>query len=197
MAVFAVYIVKELSFQGQVRQFGNTYHYRTSIDSPFDDQATAERVAGAEREITSASVKFVEWRTWGPTDGSDFDNVMREVGTLDYNGNGATASGLFAECAVLVSWEISRSEVLNRRRWLRKYIRMPQVGPAMMEATMEGRAPIDESVMSYYMEYGNTVKSTGGPTQDAFPLCTEDGDGVPLATNPIVKPYLVTRQIGS
>jgi hypothetical protein len=196
VGVFAVYIKKETRYFGEFRQFGNTYHYKTAPGQVFNDQTVAEAVAELERPVTDQNVNFTGWTTWGPTDGTALANVIRASGDLTGPGGGGTTDGLYKEVCALVVIEIGRSAVLNRRRWLRKFLRMPSApGLSLPVTTMSGSQPIPASMVSALEGYGNGIKniSQGGTSVG---LCTEKGDEIPLGTPAQVRPFLFTRQIG-
>jgi hypothetical protein len=196
MAVFAVYIEKQSQYFGELAVFGNTYHYSTDPGQVFLDQAVAEDVAAAEAVVTQSSVDFIRWQTWGPTDGAPLANVMREAGELAFSGGGSAVAGTYKEACALVVLEIARSPLLNRRRWLRKFVRVP--GGATMGLTgdtLAGSAPLSPELQALLVAYGNEIKTMPN-VADSYTLCTEAGDGVPVATNAQVRPYLFTRQIG-
>lgn len=193
MAVYALYIEKEVSYFGGVVVMGNTYHYLTAFGEPFRDAAVAEEVAEAEKTITTNEVAFVGWRTWGPTDGPIIDNIIRDAGPLSGVGFGAATQSMYREACALVTWPLERSAVLNRRRWLRKFIRLPssptgtfssgvQSGQVAMTAAQQ-----DAMVTSY----ANAVREV---SIEGHELCTAAGD-VPIGPAE-VRPYLYTRQIG-
>lgn len=194
MAVFAVYIEKEVDYHGAMRPFGNTYHYSTQTGEPFPDDELARFVANEERLVTASDVRFVRYRTWGPTDGPIFDNVMREEGTLNYFGAGADPSGAYREACSLVVWPLPRSPVTNRRRWLRKFLRLGfGSGSAPGPTVIEGSAPLPADAIASLVAYGDAVRSPGAlGLEDS--LCTEDGAEPNGPTE--VRPYLYTRQIG-
>ncbi len=196
MGVFAVYIKKESPYFGAVRPFGNTYHYKTAPGQVFDDQTVAEKVLLEERKVTQSSVTFKGWTTWGPTDGPDLGNVIRQSGTATGPGQASVAPGMYKEACGLIVIEIDRSPVLNRRRWLRKFLRNPgAVGVGMTAATLAGQDPLPAELQTALVAYGNAIKNIVQGASSVG-LCTEKGDGVPLGTNAQVRPYLFTRQIG-
>lgn len=196
MAVFAVYIEKETAYFGAVVKFGNTYHYETTPGQTFNDETIATEVATAEQQVTQANVSFVGWKTWGPTDGTKLANIIRASGEFNFNGFSATNTSLYKEACALVVWEISRSPVLNRRRWLRKFLRCPSSpGGSLTAASVSGSDPIGSTIQQALVDYGNAVKNVG-PATDPLTLCTEAGDQVPIGTDAQVRPYLFTRQIG-
>ncbi len=196
MAVYAVYIKKQSQYFGSLQDFGNTYHYKTTPGEVFRDQALAEAIAAAERKVTQRTVTYLGWQTWGPTDGAPLANVMRESGPFAFTGDGIDTPQTYKEACALVVLPIARSAILNRRRWLRKFIRVPgEVSLALSSGTLSGAAPLSGALQAALVAYGNAIKEITLLT-NAYTLCTEQGDGVPLATNAEVRPYLFTRQIG-
>ncbi len=196
MAVFAVYIEKQSQYFGELAVFGNTYHYSTDPAQTFNDQAVAEDVAAEEQKVMQSTVDFLSWQTWGPTDGAPLANVMRAAGEFAFSGTGTAIAGTYKEACALVVLEIARSPLLNRRRWLRKFVRVPG-GPTfgMTGDTLAGSAPLSPELQAHLVAYGNAIKTMPN-VSGAYTLCTEAGDGVPVATNAEVRPYLFTRQIG-
>lgn len=196
MAVFAVYIKKEVDYFGEVSPFGNTYHYETDPGQSFDDAAVAASLIAAEREVTQNTVKFIGWTSWGPTDGTALANVIRDGGVTDLQGLAFATAGTYRETAALVVIEIARSAVLNRRRWLRKFIRVPgSTTGSLPTGILQGSTPLSASVAAEFVAYGNKIKNID-MNATTLPLVTEQGDGVPLGTDAQVRPYLYTRQIG-
>lgn len=196
MAVFAVYVEKQAEYFGKLETFGNTYHYSTLPGQEFLDEDTANHVAEEERKVTQSNVQFVGWRTWGPTDGTQLANIIRASGDLDGIGGALKNSSTYKEACALVVLEIARSPLLNRRRWLRKFLRMPGGSTAMPDDVISGQQAIPQGLQDELVAYGNAVKRAPGPGADPYGLCTEEGDVVPLGTNAEVRPYLFTRQIG-
>ncbi len=197
MAVFAVYIKKETGYFGEVRPFGNTYHYETAPGQTFEDQAVAEELIRLEKGVTSSDATFTGWTTWGPTDGNALANVIRASGDASGAGQGQASSGMYKEACALVVIEISRSAMLNRRRWLRKFIRVPGAPAVGIASTiLSGESPLPAALQTALVNYGNDIKTITTGTE-FVDLVTESGDGIPLATPAQVRPYLFTRQIGS
>lgn len=193
MAVFAVYIEKETEYHGAMRVFGNTYHFKPPTGVPFDDALAAQNVHDAEKAITDNSVNFTRWTTWGPTDGAEVDNVMREAGEFADSGSVAAAESAYKEVCSLVVWPLPRSVPLNRRRWLRKYMRMAFSG-APLDPVLAGSDPLSESFrQNIVANYADPITALG--VGDDIVLCT--AEGVEPNAPPEVRPYLITRQIGS
>lgn len=197
MATFAVSIRKQSQYFGELRTFGNTYHYSTDVGEPFDDEAVATSVAIAEKEITQSTVEFIGWESWGPTDGAPLANVMRASGEFDGFGEGVASPGTYKEACALVVWPIARSPVFNRKRWLRKFIRVPGYSfEVTAPDVLAGSAPMSAGMQGALVAFGNDVKNIpyGASTAN---LSTEDGERMPVGTNAEVRPFLFTRQIGN
>lgn len=194
MAVFAVYIEKETSYRGEQKSFGNTYHFETSPTQVFNDQAVADQVKALEERVTSNKVTFTGWRTWGPTDGPAFENVIRETGELSGTGTNPSPSGMYKEACVLVVWPMPRSEVTNRRRWLRKFLRMGSVGTSITAEMAAGSERMDDTIRQLFLdEYATPLLSIQSSVDD---LTLVSEDGVASDQPPVIRPYYFTRQIG-
>lgn len=193
MAVFAVYIQKRTAYHGEERTFGNTYHYRTTTGEPFDDENVANQVMQAERAITSTDVRFIGWKTWGPTDGTAFDSVVREDGVWDLGGGGTDPGGVYREACTLVVWPMDRSPTTNRKRWLRKYLRLATGPTAEAPTVYEGSTAFSQAALDAFSNYAASVRDIVTDFQ-TYPLCNENGEGT---TEPgFARPYMFTRQIG-
>lgn len=194
MAVFAVRIVKREDYQGELREFGNTYHYLTTLGEPFGDSDVATVLSNAEKAVTQADVEFVRWESWGPTEGSAFDNVMRDRQPLTGTGAGGNQPLMYREACAVVAWELPRSPATNRRRWCRKFIRLVSAaGASWTDVQVSGRAPLPSSVQTALQTYANAVDEvTSGANQ--YQLCTKSG--VAVQALGVVRPYLFTRDIG-
>lgn len=194
MAVFAVRIRKSTLFEGSTREFGNTYHYKTSALEPFQDLAVATALKNQERLVMASDVTFLGWETWGPTDGSQFNNVMRESGVFNENGQGINTPAMYKEVAAVVAWPLPRSPSTNRKRWCRKFIRIPGNGTSQVnQAQAEGESPLSGAQLTALEAYGSAVRSI---TANALTvqLCTDDGTETTGAAQ--VRPFLKTREIG-
>lgn len=194
MAVFAVRIIKRELFEGLETEFGNTYHYLTTLGEPFSDAGVASALATAEKAVTSSAVDFVRYETWGPTEGSAFDNVIRERGTLSGTGSGNDVPGMYRECCAVVAWELPRSPSTNRRRWCRKFIRVPAwAAGSWTTAQLAGQAAIPAGYVTALTTYGNAVASVT-VSANTYELCTKNG--VAVSSGPLPRTYLKTREIG-
>lgn len=197
MAVFAVRIIKRDTYFGESREFGNTYHYRTIPGQVFEDQRVAEYLRDQEQPLLQDSVAFDRWETYGPTDGPAAANVIRDGGSLAGSGQATSISGMYKELCVLVTWEISRAPVTNRRRWLRKFFRMPGFPAGIVTDPMiQGEEPLPDSSRQAYIDYGNSVARVPGPGADPYELANEQGDGEAPVDGAMARPFLFTRDIG-
>ena len=193
MSTFAVYIQKREAYFGGVRTFGNTYHYTDGSLVPFNDAGIVAEIVAAEKLITQITVEFVEARTWGPTDGSEFDNVMREIIPLSGTGAGANIPNMYREASLLVAWPLPRSPATNRNRWLRKFIRLPGLS-GFTDGQVGGYEALSQSqINSVITNYGNAVRSVG-TAPEAWDLSTEDG--TKNTGDALVREFLTTREIG-
>lgn len=195
MAVFAIYIEKETEYFGERRKFGNIYHYRTAPGELFNDANVAQAVHDAEQNVLSPDADFVGWQSYGPTDGPVFDNVMREDGTFADSGNALAGASMYAEACLLCVWPLARSPVTNRKRWLRKFIRLGATAPVFTDAQLRGADALTSTQLAYILtNYIEPVTTVTGVVGSDHPLCTEDGD-TPEKPG-LCRPFLYTRQIG-
>lgn len=195
MAVFAIYIEKETNYFGSMKKFGNLYHVKTDPGQLMADQTAAQALHDAEKAISSPSVKFTGWQSYGPTDGPEFDNVMREDGTFSDQGFAAEEGAMYAEACMLVVWPLPRSPRTNRKRWLRKFVRLGVPTPSLSDAQVRAAAPLDNTQRQYVFDnYILPVTNVDGAAASTYELCTADGDTPDKPGE--VRPYLYTRQIG-
>lgn len=191
MATFAVYIEKRMRFKGTDNTFGNTYHYEQETTDPFQDVGVINAVADAEAAIMDQSVEFVRGTTWGPTDGPEVDNVIRETVELDQVAAfAAPTTFAYRTCALLVSWPMPRTEVLNRRRWLRKFIR-PVGGLDLTSEQKAGVEPVPQEVKDFVLSnYAEPIRVV---TLSTATLANEQG--VEHNGAPFVGDFVTTRQV--
>ncbi len=194
MAVFAVRIIKSTIFEGERREFGNTYHFRTTTGQIFLDQGVAEECASAEKPISSADVRFDRWETYGPTDGPRIDNVMREAGTLPTGiGSLNLASPLMKEYGALVVWPLPRAPVTNVKRWLRKFLRSAP-GDALTTTQAKEGGPLSASAKANLATYAARIADLTVGTV-TYSYSSEEGT-LPIAPG-LGRDFMTTREIGS
>lgn len=193
MAVFAWSIEKEGRYFGQPVRFGNTYHYLTDLVEFARDAEVAQQLIEAERQVLASDIRVVGWKSWGPTEGTEFANVMREDGVVDLPGLRTPLPAQYMESCALVVWPLPRSPVTNRKRWLRKFLRKASSG-FETDPVIAGKDPMDSGARDFfngnYIEAVTTIATIDGTKQ----LCTEDGT-LPNGAGE-VRPFYYTRQIG-
>ncbi len=193
MATFAVYIEKEIDYFGGSQRMGNTYHFQTQTLEAFNDATLAEYLAAEEKKVSSPAVRFVGWRTWGPTDGPVIDSIIRDEGPLSGVGTGNSATGIYAEACSLVVFPLPRSPVLNRRRFLRKFLRHSFGIGALTNEIAQGADPLPAGNIASLLSYANNVAT---PPTLGTGRSLSNSLGVVTNGPPEVRPYLYTRQIG-
>ena len=196
MAVFAVYIEKSTTYRNEENRFGNTYHYQTDFGDQFDDAEVAQFVHDQEQPVTQGIVNFVGWRTWGPTDGTAADNVIRESGVFADAGGAPTEANMYVTNAAVPIVEVQRAPVTNRRRYLWKFIRNPSVDLAAWTANqLRGIDPMPQEVQDALLAYAQAVTNFTTSGGSNITLCNAQGDATAVAADWTVNPYLRTRQI--
>ncbi len=193
-ATYALYIAKEESYFGAVRPFGNTYHFNVPDGTILSGSQASGVVANAEKLITSSEVDFKSWKVWGPTNGPAFANIIQSSGDLTGSGSGVPNTNVYREACYLIVWELGRSPTTNRRRWLRKFIRVPGgTSAALLPGVAAGVSPLtttqQNEILTAYANKITALVTTPGT------LSTDKGSE-PVGA-PQVRPYLYTRQIGS
>jgi hypothetical protein len=102
---------------------------------------------------------------------------------------------MYREACALIVWPLPRSPVLNRKRWLRKFIRLPGSQVSVMnDGPVGGYQEVPQTVRTDWLnDYAIDVLEVGA--SNTITLCTFSG--VEPNAPPEVRPYLYTRQIGS
>lgn len=194
MPVYAVYIEKRATYFGTDAVFGNTYHYLVS-DPPTDWEDFANNIAAEERNVTRSEVEFIGYSVWGPTDGSEFDNVIVDSGSWSFFGAITLQDQyMYREVCALAIWRLPRSQATNRRRWLRKFWRSAPGDASISGDALEGSAPIDSSALAALEAAATNLVNPTAADGTSGQLCTADGD-LPTDSGG-VRPYFYTRQIG-
>lgn len=194
MAVFAVYIEKTALWRGSTRVFGNTYHYRTDPGQLFTDEEVADWVATTESYFLASDVKISRVTTWGPTDQTEFDSVIRFSEARNIPGTVVLTKPMFREVGVLASWPLPRSPVTNRKRWLRKFYRSCPIDATITDAQLEGADPLTQDQRNTMWGHLQDIERAQSSTTGTVALCTSQGD-LPTSYG-YANEYLVTRQIG-
>lgn len=194
MAVFGLQTRKEIQYQGALSPFGNTYHFETLAGQVFNDSAVADQVIALERNVTSSRVRFTGWTTFGPTDGTALENVIREDGIVNLSGFGSLQNGVYNECCSLIVWPMPRSPILNRKRWMRKFLRLGFGGAQLTAAEAQGEAPLNGALKTVLTDYATGLLNiqSGGAQ-----LALTTREGTNSNDPPVVRDYVFTRDIGA
>lgn len=190
MAVFAVSITKQKSWRGENQEFSNVYHYRTDVAEPFNDQGVVDALVAAESPLFGSSTQFVRARTWGPTDGSPADSVMREVIDLNQSGTGASNTSFYKEFAAMVYWPLGRYGSRNRPQYLRKWLHID----SPLGYDTSGSTPLTTTPVVIQDYIDAVTEIVLAVDIDGYELCTSTGR---VPTGPGTHyPYLEHRQFG-
>lgn len=196
MPVYAFQVNKRHPWHGGFEDIGNLYHYLWDSEDPSDDQLefAAATIVGDERIVMPDTVEYQNVVVYGPTDGSDFENVIRLTYGTDQAGAIAAPQGASqTTTAVFVGWPLPRSPETNRRRRLGKYLR-PAYGACNDDGALSGRTRIPQDIQDFIRtNYALEVEAVGDGSGTDRPLCTNDG--VTPARNPYISNYITNRQI--
>lgn len=199
MPVYAVSMQKTHPFHGGSEDIGNTYHYDYEGTQPPEDgaiQALVNIISSWESTVLPDTVEFEAATVWGPTDGPEVENVIIGNFTPESTTTGAVAAPQGASqttCAVFVGWPLPRTEPLNRKRRLGKYIR-PAYGAVNDDGALSGRTRIPQSAQDFIREnYADQAVESGDGGSGNWFLCTSDG--VRPFGRAYVKNYVTNRQI--
>jgi hypothetical protein len=192
MAPYGFQVTKQLTFRNSPELFSNVYHYDVDPIGPTWD-AIADAVVAAERPIYPFAVSYKQVRVYGPTNGSKVDNVTQLIKDLTGSGSHATTGGLmYPELAYYVSMYVGRNPATGRKRFLRKWLhttkRLSGSG-AVVDADL-----IDTTTRDMLENWFETMKNI---SVDGFsyPICTPQGDHLPLNTQAKAGDRLHIRQL--
>lgn len=184
MPIQTIVITKSTSFQGRVEEFSNAYTMElTEPAEPSGYDPTIDALVDSEKTIHSSLVSFVRAQVF---DVGSPPNYMRYSRALSGTGSQSAGSPLYAECAVLISWQLERRFGLFRSvdRKLRKWLHV--CTPLGLDPS--GRTA--SSPVSALQTYATVVT---GPVGDlGAELCAPNGDR-PIAP-PEIFPYIEHRQ---
>jgi hypothetical protein len=193
MAVFAVAIKKSCQWRGAAAEFSNVYHYNTLPSQGFGDRDVIDALVAAEKLVHDVGVSFVEARTFGPTDGTQADNVMREVVDLGGTGQYGEDQAAYREGAWLIQWPLTRSPVLKRKRFLRKWVHSRAAALLTTSNSTSGTSPASFASLQPLRDYA-AVAAEPVVAAGSYNLCTKDGA---VFQGPgVVFPYYEHRQFG-
>ncbi len=189
LAQYAVSIEKAVSFGGVDEAFSNVYTFDTGTFEGFDDVPIINRLVAIEKGVFGDVVNFTTARSYGIA-GLAATNVMREI--IDLSGTGAQAGeSIYAETAVLVTFDLPRSAILRRRRIGRKWLHLCKLGGPLVVGALAiaGRAALPADAQGYYKQnYGDLLVNEAWSGGAEF---ASNGDPF---TNSSVDPWLEHRQ---
>lgn len=195
MAVYAFQVNKSHLWHGGREDIGNLYHYDVGQAELTDDYLEYLRVSIVNREalLFPAEVEFENVVVYGPTDGPEYDNVIiATLGCSETGGVTASQGASQTSTAVYVAWPLPRTETLNRRRRLGKFIR-PAYGAVNDDGALSGRTAIPQDAQDYIRtSYATELTTIAGPDAQEAYLCTDDG--VRPSRGPYVKNHVTNRQ---
>jgi hypothetical protein len=196
MPVYAFSLNKTHEWHGGLEDIGNTYHYQfgNGVFEEIELQGFVDQLASYEKLVMPDTVTYENCTVWGPTDGSENENVI--VDTLGVDGTGGVAAPQGSSqvtTAVFVGWPLPRTPVTNRRRRLGKFLR-PAYGACNDEGALSGRTRIPQDIQDYIRSnYAAQITTI----QDAFSNSADlvTADGVAPTGGPYVSNYITNRQI--
>lgn len=192
MAVFAVSIEKGVGWRGAQQPFSNVYHYVTETAEPFNDGAVIADLVAAEKLVHSTDVEFLTARTWGPTEQGPLVSKTREIADLDGTGAVSPSPSWYRELALLISWDLGRYGLRNRRQFARKWLHTC-TGTGLPSTAFNGSTAIS-AVPQNIVDYIGSVRFVGGVNSDAYTLCTAEGRTTQAPGQ--LYPYIEHRQLG-
>ena len=194
MPVYAIYTNKRAFYRDHEEDMGNTYHYK--FPTPATDEELTEvldRIITLEQSITPNEINFIGGTAWGPTDGPEVDSVMRIDVERDLTGDLLEQFASYATASLNIRWPLPRSPLLNRKRWLRKYMRQCGV-PSVTSREAQGRDPISAAAKGdISSRYVNSIHPLGFTSLPDLSLCT--ADGVEALGPGVVRNFYTTRQM--
>jgi hypothetical protein len=190
----AVAITKQQIWHGIQEQFDTVYYFDGPAlqagDANFERLVNALVVA--EKKVFGKNVQFVTGRVWS-AGGTAVQNVTKGLYTLSGVGavEGQTTHG---EAAVLVKIECERPNVLGRKVYLRKFLRVGQIFSAFQNNMAEGRQALDAQMIGFYRDYGETIRKVDIDPGVLFVLVSPTGRVPRLGTPATVSPFIISRE---
>ncbi len=189
-------VTKSRLWRGTQEQFANVWHYNVSAGESNDTLTSLlDAIVAKEKEVFGTNVTFVQGRVNGPTNQGEALNVMRVIKDLSGAGsyNPATASTTPGESAGVCSFYVGRNPATGRKRFLRKYLHLGRIETSVADI-VQGNTALDAAIKTRLKNWYESMKNmtVGAST---FPICTPQGDQLPLLTPGVVLDYLHTRQL--
>ncbi len=191
----AVAVTKATDWHGKREEFDNVYYYSGPAYQAGDANylRLAEAIVAAEKLCHGSSVEFIRYRIWS-AGGTKEQNVTLALVDLDGFGN-AGSTPIFRESAAVVEWETDRANVLGRKVYLRKFIRVCSMLSSTPLGVGQGTAPIPATDNGAYLKtYADTVDRIVIPIGAVFNLVTPSGREVRAADNGVVNEYMRSRE---
>jgi len=189
---YGVSVEKDITFRGQVERTTNVYHYRMTAPIEADYNLLADEVVTRDKAAYPGVATYKTVRVFGPTEGSEADNLMRL--TKDISGGGTRSpagANLYPELTACVAIYVGRSPVKNRKVFVRKYIRI------LIAQTSNGVGPTDALMSTaektFWQNWMNDNKDIGGAV--AFDMVTPQNVLVPASNNAVCLGYARIRQM--
>ncbi len=196
IANVAVAISKTTMWHGVAEEYSNVYYF----DGPPVGGSNASLwealiadIVAAERPLFGTNVTFKLGRVWS-VGGSKVDNVTLALKDLTGPGTGGTVP-LFKEAAILAEWECSRLNILGRKVYLRKYLRIGAMTGTVTGTVNTGETELPASERSKVETYCDKVQSLQtGASLETFKLCSPNGREPKEQNNGIANRYLISRE---
>lgn len=196
MPPFAVSITKSVSFRGAAEEFSNVYHY--DIDAPFTTEQgwrdLVDAIVALEKPVHSTLVTYKSARVWGPTNQGPNASTTRLIADLTGTGSNNGGGVIWPELCVVGQFFVGRASGTQRKRFLRKYYHITALPASPAGSNVQdGRGALAAGDKSPTTTALNGLKniSVGGQNR---PLCTPQGDHLPVGSSPQVLPWLHVRQ---
>lgn len=193
MPPFAYAVTKRITWRGGQEEFSNVYHYdHLAGDTIFGDILDA--LVAKEKTIHRSDVTFVSGRAWGPTNAGQAASITRLIKEYSGAGTAPLPAVIPPELCVVASFFVGRSPTTQRKRFLRKYFHTYGLSSGTTgDLKSLGVGTLSAADKTPIVNFMNDVKNllVGGSN---VPICTPQGDHLPLGSDPRVLDHLHVRQ---
>lgn len=197
MAPYQFTVTYQATWRGAVEQFASVFHYDTppaSTQSDADLETILDSLIATIRPQLAETITIVKGQVNGPTDQGAAADIMRVVKDVSFVGTNSVGAFLPLEECFVVSWYVGRS-ARGYKRFLRKYFRLGRAqGDSQGSAGALGNGPLAAASITPVKAMANSLKNLQNGTEN-WPICTPQGDHLPLNTDAQVLPHLHTRQM--
>lgn len=192
MAPYAVSVTMAHPFRGASELFSNVFHYDADLVAVTNDGVIDAVVAGLKAAYPS-SVGFRQARLYGPTNQGQLANVTRLIKDLTGNGTATMTGGSFyPELAFFVSMYVGRNPATGRKRFLRKWLHTGKMPSAT--GNIIGDQLISTAERTFFEDWFESMKNITVQGQ-SLPICTPQGDHLPLNAQAVCGDRLHIRQL--